>query len=332
MKKDTRIGSWRKPMRNGSLSGLPLSVSAFLVIPVLLMLLGITACNGFSRAEEDSYFLYYIDAEENSILQVAYEPENAEEGTEALVEEFIARQTVTPKDSEQYGLLLPKGVSIMSYDLQEGTLTLNLSEEYGSLSTSREILARAGLVRTFVQIPGIQRMKLQIAGDPLRDSSGKEVGLLTRESFVENSGKEINTYQRGMVTLYFTDESGKKLLKEERKVYYSSNMPLERVVVQELIKGPEEEGHYATLPTETNILSVTIQEGICYVNFDESFSNSILSVKEEIPIYSIVNSLASTCRVSKVQFSINGSSSVTFRKQIRLDQLFEQNLELVETE
>ena len=78
MKKDTRIGSWRKPMRNGSLSGLPLSVSAFLVIPVLLMLLGITACNGFSRAEEDSYFLYYIDAEENSILQVAYEPENAQ--------------------------------------------------------------------------------------------------------------------------------------------------------------------------------------------------------------------------------------------------------------
>ncbi len=332
MKKEIRIGSWREESRRGSQRGLRLLALAFLLIPSLVMILGITGCSGFSRAEEDSYFLYYIDAEENSILQVAYEPENAQEGTKALLEEFIARQTVMPKDSEQYGLLLPEGVSIMSYDLQEGTLTLNLSEEYGFLSASREILARAGLVRTFVQIPGIQRLKLQIAGEPLQDSSGKEVGFLTRESFVENSGKEINTYQRGTVTLYFTDESGEKLLREERKVYYSSNMPLERVVVQELIKGPKEEGQYATLPTETNVLSVTIQEGICYVNFDESFSNSILSVKEEIPIYSIVNSLTSTCRVSKVQFSINGNSSVTFRKQIRLDQLFEQNLELVETE
>ncbi len=68
------------------------------------------------------------------------------------------------------------------------------------------------------------------------------------------------------------------------------------------------------------------------MNFDDSFTNSILSVQEEIPIYSIVNSLASVCHVNKVQFSINGSSSVTFRKNMKLDQLFEQNLKLVETE
>ena len=122
------------------------------------------------------------------------------------------------------------------------------------------------------------------------------------------------------------------LLPEERKVYYSSNVPLERAVVEEIVKGPKQDGHYPTLPAETNILSVTIQEGICYVNFDDSFTNSILSVQEEIPIYSIVNSLASVCHVNKVQFSINGSSSVTFRKNMKLDQLFEQNLKLVETE
>ena len=325
MKNNTRIGSRRGP-------GLRNPAALVTLALALLLLLEGTACTGFSREEKDQYSLYYIDAEENSILEEAYEPENVKEGTEALVEEFIALQAVTPEDSDQYHLLLPEGVSIMSYDLQEGNLLLNLSKGYGDLSASREILARAGLVRTFVQIPDIQRVKLQIAGEPLLDSSGKEVGYLTRESFVENSGKEINTYQRTTVTLYFTDESGEKLLQEQRKVYYSSNMPLERVVVQELISGPEEEGHYATLPSETNVLSVTIQEGICYVNFDESFSNSILSVKEDIPIYSIVNSLAATCHVSKVQFSINGSSSVTFRKHIKLDQLFEQNPDLVETE
>ena len=187
-------------------------------------------------------------------------------------------------------------------------------------------------MRTFVQVPGVRRLKLQVNGSPLLDSSGREVGALTRDSFVENSGKEINTYQSIAMKLYFTDESGSVLLPEERKVYYSSNVPLERAVVEEIVKGPKQDGHYPTLPAETNILSVTIQEGICYVNFDDSFTNSILSVQEEIPIYSIVNSLASVCHVNKVQFSINGSSSVTFRKNMKLDQLFEQNLKLVETE
>ena len=66
------------------------------------------------------------------------------------------------------------------------------------------------------------------------------------------------------------------------------------------------------------------------MNFDESFANSILSVAEEIPIYSIVNSLSSVCHVSRVQFSINGNSSVVFRNSMRLDQLFEPNQDLVE--
>ena len=237
-----------------------------------------------------------------------------------------------PEEDRDYILLLPEGTTILGYELEDETIILNLSSSYASMSASREILARAGLVRTFVQVPGVRRLKLQVNGSPLLDSSGREVGALTRDSFVENSGKEINTYQSIAMKLYFTDESGSVLLPEERKVYYSSNVPLERAVVEEIVKGPKQDGHYPTLPAETNILSVTIQEGICYVNFDDSFTNSILSVQEEIPIYSIVNSLASVCHVNKVQFSINGSSSVTFRKNMKLDQLFEQNLKLVETE
>lgn len=295
------------------------------------LVLGLAGCDHLQgRQESQQFYLFYINKELNRLEEIPYEPESVE--TEAMIGDLIAKQAVRPEEDGDYILLLPEGTTILGYELEDETMILNLSSSYASMSASREILARAGLVRTFVQVPGVRRLKLQVNGSPLLDSSGREVGAMTRDSFVENSGKEINTYQSIAMKLYFTDESGSVLLPEERKVYYSSNVPLERAVVEEIVKGPKQDGHYPTLPAETNILSVTIQEGICYVNFDDSFTNSILSVQEEIPIYSIVNSLASVCHVNKVQFSINGSSSVTFRKNMKLDQLFEQNLKLVETE
>lgn len=295
------------------------------------LVLGLAGCDHLQgRQESQQFYLFYINKDLNRLEEIPYEPESVE--TEAMIGDLIAKQAVRPEEDGDYILLLPEGTTILGYELEDETMILNLSSSYASMSASREILARAGLVRTFVQVPGVRRLKLQVNGSPLLDSSGREVGAMTRDSFVENSGKEINTYQSIAMKLYFTDESGSVLLPEERKVYYSSNVPLERAVVEEIVKGPKQDGHYPTLPAETNILSVTIQEGICYVNFDDSFTNSILSVQEEIPIYSIVNSLASVCHVNKVQFSINGSSSVTFRKNMKLDQLFEQNLKLVETE
>ena len=55
--------------------------------------------------------------------------------------------------------------------------------------------------------------------------------------------------------------------------------------------------------------------------------NNSLDVKEYIPVYSIVNSLAAVSSVNKVQIAVNGSQDVMFRDSISLNQLFERNLD-----
>lgn len=125
---------------------------------------------------------------------------------------------------------------------------------------------RAGLVRTFVQVPEVERVTLLIDGDPLKDSKGREIGTMTADSFLENSGREIYQYQYATLTLYFANEAGDHLVKETRRVPYSTNIPLERVVVEQLMKGPKEDGHYAVLPDTMNVLSVTTSDRIAYVN------------------------------------------------------------------
>lgn len=296
-----------------------------LILSVLLLLAG---CGQKENGEEKpEYFMSYLSAEGNRVMEVPYEPEHT--SGEAAVQEFTERFNETPKD-EEYQRLMPEELRIGEYSLENQTLTVTVTGGYEKMERPREVLVRAGLVKAFTQISGVDRVVLHTENGELKDSDGNVVGALTRDSFVENTGQEINNYQYTTLTLYFANQTGDRLVPEARSVYYSTSMPLERVVVEQLVKGPKEEGHYPVLPSDTNILSVTTSENIAYVNFDKTVAEGTLSVAQEIPIYAMVNSITTNCPVQKVQFSINGESDVTFRESMKLNQFYEKDLSYLE--
>ena len=297
----------------------------FSVLAVLILLAGCSRSE--SEEETADYFMYYLSLDGNQVVEDACEPE-ASQGEE-LIQEFTEKFNETP-EKEDYQRLMAKDVEIEGWTLEDSTLTLKIRGPYESMSRPREVLVRAGLVRGFTQIPEVERVQITTEDGELKDSSGNVIGPMTRESFVENAGKEINNYQYTTLTLYFANETGDKLVSETRSVYYSTSMPLERVVVEQLVKGPLEEGHYAVLSPDTNILSVTTSDNIAYVNFDETFVNGTISVAQEIPIYALVNSITTNCPVQRVQFSINGESDVTFRESMKLNQFYEKDLSYLE--
>ena len=298
------------------------------LLAVLAGLILLTGCSGNGETEAPSeYFMYYLSLEANKVVENAYEPE-ASSGDE-MIQEFVDRLNETP-EGEDYQRLMPKDVKIDSYSLEDSTLILTIGGDYEQMERPREILVRVGLVRAFTQISGVDRVQIVTENGELKDSAGNVIGAMTRESFVENAGSEINNYQYTTLTLYFANETGDKLVPETRSVYYSTSVPLERVVVEQLVKGPAEEGHYAVLPSDTNILSVTTSENIAYVNFDNTFMNGTMSVVQEIPIYALVNSITTNCPVQRVQFSIDGESDVTFRESMKLNQFYERDLSYLE--
>ena len=298
------------------------------LLAVLAALILLAGCSGNGETEAPSeYFMYYLSLEANKVVENAYEPE-ASSGDE-MIQEFVDRLNETP-EGEDYQCLMPKDVKIDSYSLEDSTLILTIGGDYEQMERPREVLVRVGLVRAFTQISGVDRVQIVTENGELKDSAGNVIGAMTRESFVENAGSEINNYQYTTLTLYFANETGDKLVPETRSVYYSTSVPLERVVVEQLVKGPAEEGHYAVLPSDTNILSVTTSENIAYVNFDNTFMNGTMSVVQEIPIYALVNSITTNCPVQRVQFSIDGESDVTFRESMKLNQFYERDLSYLE--
>ncbi len=284
------------------------------ILLALLGVLGIAAIHIVRNSEpEEGISLYYLSAEEDQLIPVLYQPEESE--VNALAAELYLQQQTLPEDrEEELHLLVPEDVKVLNYSVDNELLVLDFSAEYSQMTVEREILVRAGLVRLFTQMSDVRKVQFQVEGEALTGSDGLTVGTMTAGKFVENSGKEINSYLKTTMTLYFADSEENLLSAEERSVYYNSNVPIERVVVEQLVKGTSQEDLSAVLPTDLNILSVTIQDEICYVNLGDNFTTLVESaaggLDPELAVYAIVNSLADTCKVSKVQISVNGHTDL----------------------
>lgn len=219
------------------------------------------------------------------------------------------------------------------FEVDGKQVDLSFNEKYRSLDTTEEVLLRAAVVKSLVQISGIQYVSFYIEREPLLRSDKMPVGLMSSEDFVQNVGSSLHFYQSTSLTLYFANKAGDGLVKETvNNVRYNSNISMERLVIEQLLKGPSSSGAYETLPANTKILSVSTKDQICYVNFDQELMNMKSNVKPEILIYSIVNSIVESGTAGQVQISINGESDIRFGQSVPLDQPLSRNLDLVEGE
>lgn len=290
----------------------------------MALVLGSVAFSGCGKKETESkYKIYYINEEQGEVLAEGFVP--SEETTQTMLEEMTEK--LNKKNAEGH-TLLPENIEIQSCVDDDGMIRVDFNREYHDLNPVDEVLLRASIVKDYVQIPNIYLVTITAEGTPIVDSQGQEIGAMSLDSFLENTGKEIMAYQYKELNLYFTNEEGNQLVPEARQVYYNGNTPIEKVIVEQLLRGPGESGHYATLPSDTRIVGVSVADGIAYVNLGKQFVDEALPVDAQIPIYSIVNSLIDAGNVSQVQISINGDTSLLFKDKVDMNQLFQVNHEL----
>lgn len=291
---------------------------------VMALVLGSVAFSGCGKKETESkYKIYYVNEEQGEVLAESFVP--SEETTQTMLEEMTEK--LNKKNAEGH-TLLPENIEIQSCVDDDGMIRVDFNQEYHDLNPVDEVLLRASIVKDYVQIPNIYLVTITAEGTPIVDSQGQEIGAMSLDSFLENTGKEIMAYQYKELKLYFTNEEGNQLVPEARQVYYNGNTPIEKVIVEQLLRGPGESGHYATLPSDTRIVGVSVADGIAYVNLGKQFVDEALPVDAQIPIYSIVNSLIDAGNVSQVQISINGDTSLLFKDKVDMNQLFQVNHEL----
>ena len=301
------------------------------VLALVLACSLLTGCTVETQEEKvdsgsNQYYLYYVNKDETKVVKERYQPE--QESAEFMLQDFTGILNAQEGSGDNLALL-PSGVQLVTYRLNESLLELEFNSDYSEMSRAREILVRAGVARTFLQIPGVTGIKIFIESEELKDSKGQAVCVIDGNTFVEMWGSDKDAYRYDTFTLYFTDKTGEHLVAEQRNVYYKRILPRERVILEQLAKGPMVKGHYPTIPQETEILGVEVSDDVCYVDFSSAFSDSGIDIPVNTMIYSVVNSLLDTASADKVQISVEGDTEATLSDGTSLYSLFSKNTDLV---
>ncbi|HJC80369.1 MAG TPA: GerMN domain-containing protein [Candidatus Mediterraneibacter excrementipullorum] len=289
----------------------------------------LASCGKRTDVGKEDPFIYCLNEDRTGLTKISYDfPEgNAEETARAVLEELKE-----PAEEIEYTAPIPKEVKVQGCRLRGSILDVDFNSAYLEMGALEEKLVRAAIVQSLVLIDGINAVSFTVDGEMLKDSTGFPVGLMNEDDFVENTGSSPTAYQTDTLTLYFADKEGDSLVPREVDVRYSSNVSREKLIVEKLMQGPSGSGAYPTINPDANLLSVTIKDGICYVNFDSTFLTGAYDVLPEVTVYSIVNSLVEGTEAQQVQITINGETDAKYMETVDLSQPLEAKEELVAAE
>lgn len=301
-----------------------------IMLLVCMGLTGICGCADAAADSENQFQIYYVNNKETRVFAQDCRLEADGEDTQAQLEEVLGYLSRTP-DKLEYKPPLTMGFELLSYDLNEGNLTLDVDEHYRELLPTTEVLVRAALVRTLTQIKGIHYIAFTVRGEPLTDKLGNLLGMMSADQFIDNAGSEINAMEEVNIKLYFADETGNGLIVVGRTFRYSTNISMEKLIVENLINGPTDQvpEAFPTINPDTKVLSTMVKDGICYVDLDNAFLTQLYNVSADVALYSITNSLVELPNVNKVQISVNGETDILYRETTSLTTILERNLDLV---
>lgn len=308
----------------------------YVIFIIFLMISALLGCASDKKNEdkkEYSYYVYYLNSDNSELVKEGIETKEIEQLSDNLGKiNYLIEKMQNPKDISKEHPVLNKDVKILSYDIKNRQLSLNFSFEYQILSSDIEVLYRAAIVKTFIQLDFIDKIIFMVNGGPLVDSNGNTISIMDNNSFVENMGTDIKTYKEEMFDLYFSDNDYKKLIKTEVKTRIRPNIPKEKLILELLSKGPNKEFSdmvKPTIPAELKINSIVTKNEVCYIDFSIKNVSTENAVSGPLTIYSMVNSITDGSNILKVKFSIDSNDTATYRG-VKLDEAFEKNYKILE--
>lgn len=233
-------------------------------------------------------------------------------------------------DSSGLKPVMDSSVEFLTIDLQDrSNIVANFSSEFLSGDNATDVLRVYAVVKTLCSLNNVSTVKVTVEGTDIHTQGGEVIGFLSAEDI--NLVTDINQGEMHEIVLYFAHRDSGMLCGERRQVKITDQLPLAQHVVQELIKGPQSPELVSCISQDTGLISVTLSDNKCYVDFSDSFigKNAGTAEREQLAVYSIVNSLTELDTVGRVQFLINGKKTEGF-SQLPINGLFERNAALIE--
>lgn len=237
-----------------------------------------------------------------------------------MAEEAIAWMTADTKTADQlpagFAAPLPQGTVVKSVEAntENRTVTIDFSNAFPGQSAGNERRMLEALVWTMTELPGIDKVKITVAGNPLRTlpSSGTPVyDELTRAIGINlEHDKDVNMNRSMGVTLYFsavTPEGAGYFIPVTRLIERQQDRA--RAALEQLIKGPlDRKGLKPVLTTDMTVEQLSQLAD----TVDVSLRDSDWEPKAEIPaemMEALVLTMTEATGAPQVRVVMNGSDA-----------------------
>ena len=127
-----------------------------------------------------------------------------------------------------------------------------LNAYYQSIELSEEIILRRlkrkmeGLLKQYSDEDIIDppNGSMEVDGKDAVYEDGTIIGNMSDEDFVDTQEGAMADVKWKTINLYFANKSGDALVKNSKRICYNKNVSVEKVVMEQLIKGTTESGCY----------------------------------------------------------------------------------------
>jgi germination protein M len=136
-----------------------------------------------SQTDDDNYIKVYFVNEAGTKLIPESRKLSEEEDKQRIADDLIDWMMEDPEDSEHF-VAIPSEVVINNVVARNNVANIDFAVGYESLIKEKDVMCRAAIVKTLVQIPEIDYIEFSIGGKTMMDSDNTPIGSLTADSFV----------------------------------------------------------------------------------------------------------------------------------------------------
>ena len=273
-----------------------------LLCALLLCALGGCALGG---SDGEMTRLYYATADDVSYgSAVGYE--TVETSSYQDVPGLLRLWLAGPVDT-QLGSTVPSGTAVRGYDITNGHLHIDFTEEYGQLSGVRLAVANYCVVLTVCQLENVDRVSITVAGRGLPGYTG--VIFQPKDALLSGSVENPTLYD---LQVYFPTNQDSGLGTEYRviEVADQDEASLAEEVLDQLALGPSDEEMRGFLEHRSAFQVARVESGVCVLQLQEEALMDLMGENgvRELELYAIVDSIAEIDGIHAVQFRQNGAA------------------------
>lgn len=197
---------------------------------------------------------------------------------------------------------LPDGVEIVSAELVGNIAKVTMNSAYLSCQGIDKTITDYCIALTICSISQIDYVSTYVGADMI------ESCLTAGDAVLENN---LTSTEEVAVRVYYPLSGGDGLGYEYHTITLSDDSIPERLVMEELLNGPESTQLGDALPKDTVLLSVYMSGDVCSVSFADGFlsGDDLTDDQIRLAVYSIVDSLTSLTEVTSVQILIEGKQA-----------------------